>query len=210
MNQTKKLKIIIIAIAIFAVAGLAAFIAWPYLAAEPPSDANLTVGQLSGEPMVGSEVPEGVVVPTEPPKISNLTETYENTKYKFSFQYPKGYSINAFSQEAEVLGEPVDVVLLQKSGENTGFQIFITPFDEPEITPQRVLDEIPDMLVENPVDVLIGAKKDIKALIFISDKEGIGDTREVWLIHKGYLYQISTYAVLDNFIGPILDTLAFK
>ena len=37
----------------------------------------------------------------------------------------------------------------------------------------------------------------------------MGDTREVWLIHRDFLYEVTTYKPLDAWLTPILQILKF-
>ncbi len=136
---------------------------------------------------------------------SSLTQEYRSADYGFSFKYPEGFSASELDDDSGY------VVLVQKSGEREGFQIFISEFDEEgPITPERIKQDLPDTVVSSPLQVLIGEKKDIPALIFLSKHESLGDVREVWFSVNGLLYQLTAYADMDNFIGPILETLRFE
>ena len=37
----------------------------------------------------------------------------------------------------------------------------------------------------------------------------MGDTREIWFIHAGLLYEVTTYKQLDSWLVPILQTWQF-
>jgi len=126
---------------------------------------------------------------------------YENYDIDFGFLYPKNFEINEIDEDVGF------TVLAQNPGKREGFQIFIIPFDEPgPITSERVKKDLPDEKIENPQTALIGPDKKIEALIFFSEKEGIGKTREVWFVQNGYLFQVTTYADLDNFIASVMGT----
>ena len=126
---------------------------------------------------------------------------YENYDIGFGFLYPKNFEINEIDEDVGF------TVLAQNPGKREGFQIFIIPFDEPDsITSERVKKDLPDEKIENPQTALIGPDKKIEALIFFSEKEGIGKTREVWFVQNGYLFQVTTYADLDNFIASVMGT----
>ena len=92
---------------------------------------------------------------------SILTETYTDSVYGFSFRYPHDYTVSSFPE-----GENGYIVLLQKPNARESMQIFVSPFDETGlITAERVHEDLPDMKIEEPEQVLIGEKK-INALIF--------------------------------------------
>ena len=136
---------------------------------------------------------------------ANLTEEYTSPDFGFSFRYPKDFSATELEDDAGA------TVLLQKSGEREGFQIYISEFDEAEpLTGARILQDLPASEVIDPKDVLIGEGKAINAVIFLSTSPSFGKTREVWFIREGFLYQVTTYEGQDDFIGPILETLRFE
>ena len=65
------------------------------------------------------------------------------------------------------------------------------------------------MVIENPQNVLTGAKKNIQGLIFFSKDESVGKTREVWFVHDEFLYQVTGHADLDSLIGQVMDSMKF-
>lgn len=148
---------------------------------------------------------QGLPTAESNPSVLTDAETYSNDFFGFSFRYPKDFNSSELEDESGA------TVLLQKEGAREGFQIYITEFDEEgPITPERIKQDLPDTVVSDPQQVLIGEKKDIPALIFLSKHESLGDVREVWFSANGYLYQLTAYADMDNFIGPILETLRFE
>jgi hypothetical protein len=44
---------------------------------------------------------------------------------------------------------------------------------------------------------------------FFSHAPRLDDTREVWFIHGGFLYEITTYKELDAWLLPILHSWQF-
>jgi hypothetical protein len=141
----------------------------------------------------------------------NGLEVYQNQNYGFSFRHLAEMSVSEIPEDTGFM------VLVQSGGEKKSFQIFVLEYDEPgPITPERIKRDLPRMNMENPTPVKIGTDKTIDALIFFSDHPSLGKTREIWFVwppdpypHGNYLYQITTYADMDNFIGSILDTWKF-
>ena len=140
----------------------------------------------------------------------DLSQTYNDDIYDFSFRFPDGLRAQKFPEKSG------DLILIEGIGEKV-FQVFISPFDEPssKLTPERIKGDLPDMEVISPQQIVVGDGK-IPALMFNSRHQS-GDTREVWFVwpsdpqpHGNYLYQISAYADLDAFLGPILETWRFK
>jgi len=129
---------------------------------------------------------------------------YTDSQYKFSFEYPKDFTATKFQE-----GEDGDSILVQKQGSKDGFQIFIAPFDEPgPLTKERVLEDLPDLIIKNSEQRVL--KNGEPALIFFSEEPSLGETREIWFVFNGFLYQISTYKELDSLVAKILETWKFQ
>ena len=140
------------------------------------------------------------------PGRTDLVKFYSDSKLGISFNYPDGLNVSGFAE-----GDSGYTILAQKAGVREGFQIFVSDFDEPgPLTAERIKQDLPDMKIESPALALIGADKKISALIFFSESESLGRTREVWFLRGEKLYQLMTYADMDSFVGPVLETLTFK
>ncbi len=109
-------------------------------------------------------------------------KTFQHPGYGFSFEYPKDWNVSSFSE-----GEG-ETILVQSS--ETGVQIYISPFDEPEtaLTKERILKDIPEMVINNDQPIKFAG---LSALRFDSVSQSGQNTREVWFAHNGFLYQIS-------------------
>ena len=44
---------------------------------------------------------------------------------------------------------------------------------------------------------------------FFGYNDQMGDTREVWFIHGGFLYEVTTYKPLDTWLTAILQSWKF-
>lgn len=132
--------------------------------------------------------------------LGELSETYSNTDYGFSFKHPKEFTVTAFEEGSGT------IVYLQKGGQD-GFQIYITAFNETgPITVERVRQDLPTIVIESPQQVVIGGEE---AFVFISSDDSIGQTREVWFVHGGYLYQITAPLSFDRDAASMMTTLQF-
>lgn len=137
---------------------------------------------------------------------STFTHTYTNKKYSLSFGYPDGYSVRS-TPNADGGG---DTILIQNDTTKKGVQILITPYDDADanITEKKIETDIPDMKVSDPQPVPVGRNQ---GLAFISDNGAFdGNSREVWFVFKGNLYQISTYASYDDFVKTLFSTWKFN
>ena len=142
-------------------------------------------------------------------KVSQVSEavdgywTYTNFRYKFSFQCPEAFNVADFDE-----GD-TQTILVSKKDTRDGFQIFIAPFDEPgPITKERILQDLPDLKIENSEQRLL--KNGEIALIFFANDSALGKTREIWFVHDGYLYQITTIQAFDVQLVQIMNTWKFQ
>lgn len=129
---------------------------------------------------------------------------YVNPQYKFTLQHPNNLYVEKFGE-----GGLAETILFRHPTEQVGFQILITPFEYEEevLTYSLLLKTLPMPVINEPQEVVTGGGK--RALVFWSEASEIGKTREVWFIHTGYLYGITTYANLDSWLARIMSTWRF-
>ena len=132
---------------------------------------------------------------TSPANLSNSDPVaYVHPDLGFSFNYPGDF------KTASLYDDAGETVLIQKDG--SGFQIYIRALEEEtEITPQKISQDIPDMVVDNPFNIDI---KGVQALVFDSKSEAGDKTGEIWFTKDGNLYQIT--ATL-NYAPMLLEIL---
>ena len=136
---------------------------------------------------------------------------YKNDQYGFSFGQPDGFNISDFEEGG---GKVILVKNVGSSVSNNsnnyenGFQIFIAAFDEPgPITKERILKDIPDMSISNEKEISVGGEK---ALNFTSQDDLGGETREIWMVHGGFLYQVKGYKNFEEKMIEVLKTWKFQ
>jgi hypothetical protein len=148
-----------------------------------------------------SETMRATVVEPAP----QLGPTYTNKKYRFSVQMPADYRV----QELPVDENGGQAITLQNT-KGDGVQIYITPDKSgaKSLSGDDVRISIPDMRVVDDQVVEIGETG--KGVAFMSDNDAYhGASREVWFYFDGNLYQISTYARLDNLLKSMFGTWQF-
>lgn len=133
----------------------------------------------------------------------NLTGLYTNNTYHFSLRYPTNFTVNDL-----VTNEGNNVIMIEGKGENEQFQILVSAFDENEpLTQERIERDLPDFIIEEPRAITISGAP---ALIFWSEDEVLGKTREVWFTHKEALFQVSAPAVFDQTLSQVMATWSFN
>ena len=148
-----------------------------------------------------------------------LTKEYKNDTYGFSLKMPESFEATEIQNQGDTSEGGVTLVLQNKTGD--GIQIVISPFDEDAgqgytLTKERILQDIPDMQIEDEQAVEIGdpstgsGQVTYKGIAFLSDDEVFGgQSRAVWFVYQGQLYQINTYARLDGLLQNIFSTWNF-
>jgi len=130
---------------------------------------------------------------------------YQNKKYGFSIAIPEGFKVTENNPDEDTF---VVLVETDKPEEKRSFQIFVMPFDEPgPVNKERILIDLPDAVVDDPREITLAG---VPALVFWGSDESLGKTREVWFIHSGSMFQISSYASFDEELSKIMATFKFQ
>lgn len=157
---------------------------------EKAYDSQATLGR---DYFSGQNIPLNSIIKDQ--NINGDFTNYTSPVYGFSFVHSKGFKVGAFAQ-----GEG-NVVLLQNS-QGKGIQIYVSPIGEDiAITPERIKQDIPDMVINEPKQVRVSG---VTALAFKSPDVSLGSLRQVWLVYKKNLYQITASSDLDSDLARIL------
>lgn len=163
-----------------AVAGNAAIIA----SAPAPSGTHLTPAMIASQ---------------SPPRPGDIE--YRNDKYHFSFYHSPQSKIEEHDE-----GGGAMTVTLENLVKVRGFQVFIVPYNEPTISEERFKRDVPSGVRNDVENTTLDG---VKAVTFISHDAILGDTREIWVIRGGYLYEITTFSGVANWFDPIISTWKF-
>jgi hypothetical protein len=85
------------------------------------------------------------------------------------------------------------------------FQVFIVPYTQNTITPERFKIDDPSGVMKDTTTTTVAG---VQATSF-GYNDQMGDTREVWFIHAGFLYEITTYQPLAPWLMQIVQTWRF-
>ena len=85
-------------------------------------------------------------------------------------------------------------------------QVFVTPYGDAQITDARFKLDVPSGVKIDPTNIVVDGAKGME---FFSSAPTMDDTREVWFIKNGYLYEVTTFKELDSWLQPILQTWQF-
>lgn len=152
--------------------------------------------------------PEHISAQAGATAVPALAQEYANTRYGFRLTMPADFTTVSIPDESSG-GETI--LLQNKDGD--GIQIVITPFDEDTgsgytLTRERILQDIPDMQIQDEQVIEVG--DNYKGIAFTADSETFGEaSRAVWFVFRGNLYQINTYARLDELLKKMFSTWTF-
>jgi hypothetical protein len=167
LNQTRKLRITILALAVLIAGG--------FLVLQGNADSSA-------------------------PK---LAKSYTNDTHHFSLMMPADFAASILPASDDV-GE---MVILQNA-EADGVQIIITPWDEgvDALTPERIANDTGHTPTDaQPIEIPNGA-----GLSFHSDNDAFdGAASDIWFVHEGTLFQLTTYARLEPLLHAVFATWRF-
>ena len=127
---------------------------------------------------------------------------YTNAAFHFSLSYPSDLTVNQYNES----GGALTVTFVTRDGTNGGFQIYVTPYSDTTITPVRFKLDEPSGVMQDQTAIVIDGTP---ATMFYGTNVAMGDSREVWFIHGGFLYEVTTYKQLDSWLAGIMQTWQF-
>ena len=157
-------------------------------------------------------------------------KTFTHPGYGFSFDYPDSWNASSFSegdgetvliQKSQIPNPPEAEQARngasksqtnpnsQNSNDQNGLQIYISEFDEPEtgLTRERILQDIPDLKIANEQAVKLSG---LDGLRFDSVNQSGQATKEIWLVHNGFLYQISAVVGSEEVLNKMIESWKFN
>jgi hypothetical protein len=136
--------------------------------------------------------------PRTPP--AGLKE-YRNEFYRFEMFYPDDLTPTVHDESGSAA-----TITFQNADHSRSFQVFIVPYGDPKISKERFKTDLPSGIIDQPSNITVGGEP---ATEFYSTDSKVGDTREVWFVGRGFLYEITTYKELSDLLQPIVDSWMF-
>jgi len=164
------------------------------------TDKNFFISEESGISFKLDDSSEAQERKEEIEKVALLPEnSYVSQSPAFTFVVPEEHTVGEFEERGGTM------VVVQNTDTGLGFQVFVTPFDEDitELTPQRIKQDVPSIVMQNPQQIAVSGNT---GLAFVSQNSAFGKSREVWFVHSGYLYQMSTYIENEALLLKVLET----
>src|SRR6266536_714567 len=140
--------------------------------------------------------PNGTTSPNtlfKPPSmLPNDTREYRNTHYGFALSYPKDLVLKEYDE-----GSGVRTITFEDPDTAYGFQIFIKPYGQQQVNPEVFKTDESSGVMKEPKPIVIAGAQGTE---FFGHNDQMDDTREIWFIHGGYLFEIYTYKSLDSWL----------
>ncbi len=129
---------------------------------------------------------------------------YRNIRYGFSFYHSPAANITVYDE-----GGGASTVVLENVANPArarGMQVFIVPYSEATISEERFKRDVPSGVRANVENTTVDG---VRAVTFLSKDTLLGDTREIWFIRGGYLYEVTTFKGVAAWFQPIMQSWRF-
>lgn len=163
--------------------------------------------EVFGIPVVGTTTP-GLPAPEKmptslpPQDLPDGMRRYKNQYHRFEIVYPQDLQVQEY-----VEANKDRTIVFEAEKHETGFQIYITPYAGTNVTREQFLKDQPSGVYKEPTDIWVG---DTPAIMFYGEADLMGETREIWFIRDGFLYEVTTYKGLDMWLVNIMKTWKFE
>jgi hypothetical protein len=130
------------------------------------------------------------------------TTPFTETIHHFTLRYPTGDDVRVWIDT-----ELTRTVAFESADNPTqSFQIFMQPYEQSEIATAQFRTDDPSGVME---DVSTTTIDGVPAKTFVGYNDQMGPTSEVWFIHGGTLYEVTTYQSSAAWLQQILQTWRF-
>lgn len=184
--------------------------AWWLLPNDAPGPATAVLFERGGEyaPPPGTQLvinPSGTAL-----DVSNIDADvlppegyvrYENARFGFSFYHAPTSRVREIDE-----GGGAMTVVLENFERQRGIQVFIVPYAEATISEERFLRDVPSGIRQNVENATVDG---VQAVTFNSFDQALGETREIWMIRNGFLYEITTFKGVGLWFNPFIQSWDF-
>ncbi|HVZ76271.1 MAG TPA: hypothetical protein VG934_03340 [Candidatus Paceibacterota bacterium] len=142
-------------------------------------------------------------VPSTTPLVRDVPagqNEYHNDAYHFSVLYPDNLKVAEQDNGASATFTFEDDKNVQ------GFQLFVQPFSGTQITDAQFKQDDPSGVRDDPQNFTLDGASGVA---FYSQDHLLGDTREMWFIRGGFLYEVTTFKEQADWLDQIMQTWKF-
>ena len=129
----------------------------------------------------------------------------EREFYSEAFHFSLFYPADLVESERNEGGGAI-TFSFQNTATAQGFQIFVVPYAGSQVSTSRFAQDEPSGVMQSPQNVTIDGATGSS---FFGQDAALGDTAEVWFIHGGYLYEVTSLRPLASWLSQIMSTWEF-
>jgi hypothetical protein len=126
---------------------------------------------------------------------------YASAPFHFSLTFPEELKVTQYTERDNAM-----TVTFENPDNTQSFEVYVTPYNKTQIDSARFKLDEPSGTYLEPQDVVISGTT---ATMFFGRNGIMGDTREVWFIKDGFLYEVATYKPLDAWLGQVMQGWKF-
>ena len=145
---------------------------------------------VSGKNNIQREVPLG-------------THEYKSSRYSFSILYPEKMTVKEFEESGGAT-----TIVFENTDDVQGFQIYVVPYAESQISLDRIKQDILSGIIKDKKELEAG--EGIMVTTFYSSDPHLGETREIWFVRNGFLFELTTIKLLESSLFNVLKTWQFN
>jgi hypothetical protein len=97
-------------------------------------------------------------------------------------------------------------ITFQNAEYTEALQIFIMPYGDPTISDDHFKRDLTSSVIIDKTTITVDGAE---ATAFYSKDKSLGDTREVWFVGRGFLYEVTTYKELADWLKPLMESWQF-
>jgi hypothetical protein len=126
---------------------------------------------------------------------------YRSDFYRFQMFYPDDLAVTLIHEK-----DSAATITFQNADHSQSLQIFVMPYGDPKISKERFKTDLPSGIIDQPTNISIDGAA---ASEFYSKDATLGDTYEVWFVGRGFLYEVTTYKELSDWLKPLMGSWQF-
>lgn len=126
---------------------------------------------------------------------------HRDEAHHFSLFYPTALTVKTYDE-----GGGAAAITFQDVAAARGFQIFVVPYNDTQVSQARFVQDVPSGVMQSPQSVEIGGAP---ATSFYSTNQVLGDTAEIWFLRGGLLYEVTAPKAQAAWLSDIMQTWRF-
>jgi hypothetical protein len=128
------------------------------------------------------------------------TMAYYSPILRFILAYPQELIFKEYNEGS------ASIITFEDTVGDRGFQIFVIPYTDDKISQERFRMDVPTGIMNEARNITVDG---VAATAFFSKDTALGDTYEIWFLNNGFLYEITTYGDLSDWLDELMTGWKF-